>query len=104
MCSIEYTQVFFCGGPQNKTCLLLILSAQSLALLSSLLTPSGMPAAPAPLSSPLPLQDSRTALHNAALNGHLESVRLLLDRGADKEAKDNVRREGRGVDVLCVAV
>ena len=31
-----------------------------------------------------------TALHNAAYEGHLEVVRLLLDRGADIEAKNNV--------------
>ena len=31
-----------------------------------------------------------TALYNAALGGHLEVVRLLLDRGANIEAKNNV--------------
>ena len=31
-----------------------------------------------------------TALHNAAERGHLEVVRLLLDRAADIEAKNNV--------------
>ncbi|KAF8246227.1 ankyrin, partial [Wilcoxina mikolae CBS 423.85] len=30
---------------------------------------------------------SRTALHHAAGNGHLDTVRLLLDKGADIEAK-----------------
>ena len=30
------------------------------------------------------------ALHYAAEKGHLEVVRLLLDRGANIEAKDNV--------------
>ena len=48
-----------------------------------------------PLCTPpiinLPLQELTTPLHWATCNGHLESVRLLLDRGADKEAKDMVR-------------
>ena len=30
-----------------------------------------------------------TALHNAAEKGHLEVVRLLLERGANIEAKGN---------------
>ena len=30
------------------------------------------------------------------MEGQLESVRLLLDRGADKEAKTSVRGDGRG--------
>ena len=34
----------------------------------------------------------------AASNGHLESVRLLLDRGAYNEAKDEVCRKERGVE------
>jgi hypothetical protein len=32
-----------------------------------------------------------TPLHRAACFGHTECVRLLLEHGADKEAKDNVR-------------
>ena len=32
-----------------------------------------------------------TPLHEAALNGKPECVRLLVERGADKEAKDDVR-------------
>ena len=47
-------------------------------------------------SSP-PLQDGGTPLHWAARNDHLESVRLLIDRGADKDAKNNVRGEGEGL-------
>jgi ankyrin repeat protein len=35
--------------------------------------------------------DQRTPLHWASYNGHLECVRLLLERGADKEARDRVR-------------
>ena len=31
-----------------------------------------------------------TALHNAAYEGHLEVVSLLLDRGANIESKNNV--------------
>ena len=36
-------------------------------------------------------QDGRTALMNAAIGGHVGCARLLLDAGADQEAKDNVR-------------
>ena len=35
-------------------------------------------------------QDGETALMSAADNGHLETVTLLLDRGADINQKDNV--------------
>ena len=35
-------------------------------------------------------QNGETPLHKAALYGRLECARLLLDRGADKEAKDKV--------------
>ena len=43
------------------------------------------------------------------MHGRLDTIRLLLDRGADKEAKDKVRGEGKGVvgrwmDGRCVAV
>ena len=33
-----------------------------------------------------------TALHWAAYRGHLPALQLLLDRGADIEAKDRVRQ------------
>ncbi len=36
-------------------------------------------------------QDGYTPLYVAALNGHLECMRLLLDRGEDKDAKTTVR-------------
>jgi hypothetical protein len=36
-------------------------------------------------------QDGWTPLHNAAYYGHASIVTLLCERGADKEAKDNVR-------------
>ena len=36
-------------------------------------------------------QSLNTPLHYAARNGKLEVVTLLLDRGAEKEAKDEVR-------------
>lgn len=31
-------------------------------------------------------------LHMAAQNGHIDAARILLERGAEKEAKDDVRR------------
>jgi hypothetical protein len=37
------------------------------------------------------LQSGMTALMFAAMRGKPESVRLLLEAGADKQAKDNVR-------------
>jgi hypothetical protein len=36
------------------------------------------------------MQDGRTALMMAANNGHLEVVRLLLEKDADIQAKDEV--------------
>ena len=36
-------------------------------------------------------QDEMTALLWAAMEGHADCVRLLLDAGADKDAKNNVR-------------
>ena len=40
-------------------------------------------------------QDGDTPLHTAAFSGHLECVRLLLERGADKDAKTKVRAHTR---------
>ncbi len=37
------------------------------------------------------VQGGGTALKTAAIYGHADCVRLLLDAGADKNAKDNVR-------------
>ena len=66
---------------------------------------AGVPAAPAPRPSSPPLQAGETPLHKAAFNGHLESVRLLLDSGAEKEVMDKwcVGREG-AVCGKCLAV
>jgi hypothetical protein len=38
-----------------------------------------------------PSQDGDTALHAAATSGHVEAVQLLLERGADAGAINNVR-------------
>ena len=49
------------------------------------------------------LQRGRTALHvavRAAGNGHAATVTLLLDRGADIEAKDNVRHPNPPEDTV----
>jgi ankyrin repeat protein len=34
-------------------------------------------------------QDGKTALHEAAAKGHVDVVTLLLQRGADKDAKSS---------------
>jgi hypothetical protein len=42
----------------------------------------------------MPIPDSQsgcTALIRAATNGHAACVRLIINAGADEEAKDNVR-------------
>jgi ankyrin repeat protein len=36
-------------------------------------------------------QGGKTPLHHAAIHGHMEVVRLLLERGANLEAKGDVR-------------
>jgi hypothetical protein len=46
-------------------------------------------------------QGGSTALIRAA-GGHADSVRLLLDAGADKDAKDDVR--GRSTASICIFV
>ena len=46
---------------------------------------------PCILHIPLTIQENYTSLHRAAIYGQSECVRLLLDRGADKDAKDDVR-------------
>ena len=48
-------------------------------------------------------QDGETALMCAATRGHADCVRVLLDAGADKEAKNKVRLLFRvGVRLACV--
>jgi hypothetical protein len=42
-------------------------------------------------------QDGSTALMNASWKGRADCVRLLIDAGADKEARNNVR----GRSLLC---
>jgi len=47
----------------------------------------------------LPQEERRTPLHCAAINGHVEVVRVLLAGGAGLGARDKVRRmegDGRG--------
>ena len=43
------------------------------------------------MPTPLCAQEGSTVLINAAENGHADCVRLLLESGADMEAKNNVR-------------
>jgi hypothetical protein len=46
------------------------------------------------------LQEGRTALIWASINGHTEAVKALIEKGADVDAKDKVRRRycvGTGV-------
>ena len=49
-------------------------------------------------------QNGRTALINAAYNGHSEVVRLLLEAGALTEAKDNVSKRIPICTCVCVCV
>ena len=41
------------------------------------------------------MQWGNTPLHRAATGGHLEAVKLLLDRGASVDAKNKVSKIGR---------
>ena len=47
-----------------------------------------------------PLQDGDTPLHRAAFRGHEGAIGVLLEAGADREAKKNVSgvREGESGD------
>ncbi len=47
-------------------------------------------------------QDEMTALLWAAMEGHADCVRLLLDAGADKDTKNNVRN--LPVSILCAVL
>ena len=49
-------------------------------------------------------QNGRTALMNAALNGHAEVIRLLLEAGALIEAKDTVSKRISICTYVCVCV
>lgn len=50
--------------------------------------------------SPLCTQSKATGLIVAAANDHASAVSLLLDKGANIEARDHVRADRRGVDLL----
>ena len=49
-------------------------------------------------------QDGGTALHSAAEPGHIETVKLLLDRGANVDTANNVSniRLHRQITTMCV--
>lgn len=65
-------------------------------LSAALIVVSSPPSIRAPVPChPLSAQDGHTPLHYATQNGHLKVVAALLEKGVDKEAKDNVRIEGR---------
>ena len=36
------------------------------------------------------LQDDQTPLHRAALSGHIDIVKILIEKGTDVNAKDKV--------------
>ena len=85
----------FAAGPSVVVAVLWIPSCPFQALTSlPPATPTYPVAAPAPFPSILTLQDGLTPLHTAAIHGHVETVRLLLDRGADTGAKEKVRGVG----------
>ena len=60
------------------------------------------PVARAPLSSPFCLYEGQTPLLVAAYFNRVESVRLLLESGADNDVKDNVRRKGARLRCSCL--
>ena len=51
-------------------------------------------------STRLQIQSGKTALILAALAGKADCVRLLVECGANKNAKDSVRRKARGIVFL----
>ena len=46
------------------------------------------------------IQCGSTPLHRAATGGHLEAVKLLLDRGASVDAKNNVSSRTLEKDIV----
>ena len=50
----------------------------------------------APLLAPPAAQEGATALIVSSVNGHTETVALLVEKGADVEAKAMVRRKSAG--------
>jgi hypothetical protein len=48
------------------------------------------------------MQDGKTPLWSAASNGHLEVVRLLVEKGVEFDRADNVRRMSGGGRVIYV--
>ena len=65
-------------------------------LVAPLHAPLACPRTPAIPPSTIYLQKGVKALHVAAAMGHSASVHLLLDKGANKDAKDEVVRGKRG--------
>ena len=49
-------------------------------------------------------QDGDTVLTLAASKGHTDCVRLLLEGGADKEAKNSVRVIATSIFVACLSI
>ena len=47
-------------------------------------------------------QGGRTAVHFAAYNGHTETVKLLLDRGANVDATDEVNEMMSAYHVMLI--
>ena len=74
-----------CPSPSPRRLLLVV---SSCAVLRACLV---LTASPVPCPFLAPSQDGKTALHFAAMNGHVAAMELLLAHGADPNAKDRVR-------------